>query len=524
MPSSRRHRERETESQEHLLSAHPVREDYDDEETMAMDPLGPQQGVGAKDRSQIHQDEDLNLTQSASTASPSRQFEDPEGAADAPVQYRVYKRRFFGLTQLVLLNVIVSWDWLSFSAISGTSAEYFQVSQSAINWLSTGFLFAFVAICPVTIWVLNKGPKPAFIIASYFVLVGNWVRFAGARVTDGHFGVVMFGQILIGLAQPFVLAAPTRYSDLWFTDTGRVSATAVASLANPLGGALGQLISPEWVKRPEDVPNMVLYTAIISTVAALPSFFVPAAPPTPPTASSASTKTPLSKSFGAIIHNRPFWIIFAIAAIGVGFFNAFSSLLNQIMEPYGFSEEEAGITGGLLIVVGLICSAIVSPIVDRTHAYLLTIKILTPVIALSFIAFIFCPPTRTLVAPCVVAAILGAACFSLVPVALEYLVEITWPLDPGIGSTIIWAGGQLFGGIFIIIMGALKDDGDGAPDGSYPPGNMQRALNFEAAIMSCVVPLVMVLGVKRLGMAPSRSRRDAEEERQGSGAGIVHGD
>lgn len=25
-------------------------------------------------------------------------------------EYRVYKRRFFGLTQLVLLNIIVSWD------------------------------------------------------------------------------------------------------------------------------------------------------------------------------------------------------------------------------------------------------------------------------------------------------------------------------------------------------------------------------------------------------------------------------
>lgn len=28
----------------------------------------------------------------------------------APVEYRVYKRRFFGLFQLVLLNIIVSWD------------------------------------------------------------------------------------------------------------------------------------------------------------------------------------------------------------------------------------------------------------------------------------------------------------------------------------------------------------------------------------------------------------------------------
>lgn len=58
----------------------------------------------------------------------------------------------------------------------------------------------------------------------------------GARL--GLFPVVMTAQILIGLAQPFVLAAPTRYSDQWYTDKGRTTATAIASLANPLGGAV----------------------------------------------------------------------------------------------------------------------------------------------------------------------------------------------------------------------------------------------------------------------------------------------
>ena len=73
----------------------------------------------------------------------------------------------------------------------------------------------------------------------------------------------MFGQILNGMAQPFVLSAPTRYSDLWFTNRGRVTATAVMSLANPLGGALAQLIDPSWAGEPSDIPNMVLYVAII---------------------------------------------------------------------------------------------------------------------------------------------------------------------------------------------------------------------------------------------------------------------
>ncbi|KAH8428190.1 putative cell surface receptor/MFS transporter (FLVCR) [Aspergillus melleus] len=62
--------------------------------------------------------------------------------------YKVYKRRFWGLLQLVLLNIVVSWDWLTFSSISTTASEHFGVSESAINWLSTGYLFAFCVASP----------------------------------------------------------------------------------------------------------------------------------------------------------------------------------------------------------------------------------------------------------------------------------------------------------------------------------------------------------------------------------------
>ena len=77
--------------------------------------------------------------------------------------------------------------------------------------------------------------------AAILILCGNWIRYVGARL--GLFPVVMTAQVLIGLAQPFVLAAPTRYSDQWFTDKGRTTATAIASLANPFGGAVGVLHS-----------------------------------------------------------------------------------------------------------------------------------------------------------------------------------------------------------------------------------------------------------------------------------------
>ena len=97
------------------------------------------------------------------------------------------------------------------------------------------------------IYTLNKGgPKQGIVVASLLLLLGNWIRYAGARASGGQYGVVMFGQILTGLAQPFVLSAPTRYSDLWFTESGRVSATALASLANPFGGAVSISVNLLW--------------------------------------------------------------------------------------------------------------------------------------------------------------------------------------------------------------------------------------------------------------------------------------
>ncbi|KAF2460480.1 major facilitator superfamily domain-containing protein [Lineolata rhizophorae] len=449
--------------------------------------------------------------------------------------HRVYKRRWFGLVQLVLLNVVVSWDWLTFSAVSTTASQFFNVSENAINWLSIGFLFAFVVITPVVILVLHRGPKPSIIAASVFALVGNWIRYAGARAGNGNFGVVVFGQIVIGLAQPFVLAAPTRYSDLWFSDHGRVSATAVASLANPLGGALGQVIGPLWTDEdPANIPNLVLYMAIISTVIAVPSFFIPAAPPTPPSASSALPKPDLKTTFHALLRNRSFPLVFIPFSVYVGFFNAFSSLINQILAPYSFSEDDAGICGALLIFVGLGAAAVTSPLLDRNHAYLVAIKALVPLVGASYLAFYWAPPTRDLAAPFVVAAVLGAASFALVPVSLEFLVGLAWPASPEVSSTVCWAGGQLLGGVFLVVMGEMKAGG-GRGDGWGPPENMQRALVFEAVIACVVVPLPLLLGVRRLGFGDvgrerlrldeeerAREREeDAEEERRGRADGGI---
>lgn len=406
--------------------------------------------------------------------------------SDAPtVVYKSYKRRWFGIVALVLMNIVSSWGWLTFAAISNLVVDKFSLkSEAPVNWLSTVILFAFCLTPPAVSWVLHKyNVRGALFVASAFVICGNWVRYAGSKTNN--FGAVMFGQILIGFGQPFALGAPSYFTDQWFTSKSRVTANALASLSNPLGGAIAQLVGPAMVAAdPTQFDMFILVTAIVSTVAAASCLLVPKEPPSPPCPSATIEKLSLKDSLFKLVKSRYFVTVFFPFAIYVGFFNAFSTFVNQIMLPYGYSEDNAGIAGALLIFVGIVFTLAISPVIDRFHFHLWLIRICVPIIAACYIGAIFmCTKDgdAQLAGPFVVCAVLGAASFSLLPTFLELIPEQTSPVSPAVSSNILWVGGQFFGAIFIIIMNALKDNettGD-------PPGNMRRAMIFQAVI-ACV--------------------------------------
>lgn len=186
-----------------------------------------------------------------------------------------------------------------------------------------------------------------------------------------------------------------------------------------------------------------------------------------------------------------FWLILIPFMTYVTFFNSISSLLNQILAPYGYSEDEAGIAGGVLIIVGLISAAIISPITDRWKHYLGTIRVLVPIVAVTYIGLIFAPESPAgIAASYVVCAIMGATSFALLPLVLEYLVEITYPFSPEIGSTICWTSGQLFGAVFILVQTAMK-----AGDDASPPNNMKNALVLSAVLCCVAAPFPMCIGL-----------------------------
>lgn len=243
---------------------------------------------------------------------------------------------------------------------------------------------------------------------------------------------------------------------------------------------------------------------------AVPAVFVPARPPTPVGPSSETPKLRLSESAGAAARSLEMWLVLTPFAVYVGFFNSVSSLLNQMMTPYGFTDDEAGIGGAVLIAAGLVAAAVSSPVLDRTKRFIAALRLLVPIVALSFLAFTWMPETRSVAGPYAVLAILGAASFSLVPVALELLTELTHPLSPEVTATTAWAGGQLLGAVFIIASDALVD----GPD-AHPPRNMKRALIFQAVL--AMVTALLPLSIGLFGRRAKAGLRRIESDQRGRG-------
>jgi FLVCR family MFS transporter 7 len=169
--------------------------------------------------------------------------------------------------------------------------------------------------------------------------------------------------------------------------------------------------------------------------------------------------------------------------------------LQQFLSPHGYTDDDAGIAGAILILSGLVVAAIISPIMDRYHKFLPVARVLVIVVSACCLLFIWVIRPNAYAGVCVLCALLGAACFSLLPLALELSVELTHPVPPEVSSSIYWIGGEFLGGIFIIVMDSLRDNT------GQPPNNMIRALIFQGVICCVAVPWLFFIKRKegRLG-------------------------
>ena len=215
-----------------------------------------------------------------------------ELTAGTPKAGRLPWARFVVLAIFSLANASNAFLWICFSPIFQYATERFQVSNTAVNMLSLVFLFAYLPASIMTVYVVERyGLRTGLVMGTAMNAVCCWIRYVATFVPaagGGSYALLLVGQVIGAIAQPFFTNLPARVSAEWFPASQRDGATVVASMSNPVGNALGSVIPALVVAAAGDIPSLLLGQAVACTVLALISYVgIPAKPPSPPSASAA---------------------------------------------------------------------------------------------------------------------------------------------------------------------------------------------------------------------------------------------
>jgi len=284
----------------------------------------------------------------------------------------------------------------------------------------------------------------------------------------------------------------------------------IISIANPIGGALGQLLSPIF----SDTRKSILVLAIMSTAVVPIDFLIPEAPPTPP--SYSGSRLP-SQSITSLIRaavglNCPpeshmslrerfdFAILVSVFSSLLAAINTFSILSSQWMSPYGYSDNTSGLMGAAMLLSGILAAIATSPAFDRilTHHLGITVRSLCPVIALAWLSLIWAVRPHNAAPLFVIFVVIGVCSITLLPVGIELGVELTRNTDGS--SAVLWFFGNLFCIIFILVQDALR-----ASPSADPPQNMRRAIIFNGVWVVVVTASVFFL-------RGTQARRELDEQ------------
>ncbi|KAK6298995.1 hypothetical protein J4Q44_G00305050 [Coregonus suidteri] len=409
--------------------------------------------------------------------------------------FKVYKRRWFILFVLCLLNCSNSMLWLTFAPVADQSAQFMGITLDQINWLSIIYMVVAIPLSFGTTWMLDTlGLRITLVLGSWLNMLGAVLRFVGVLgsiPSAAKFPVVMGGQTLCALAQPLVIFTPTKLAALWFPEHQRATANMIASMSNPLGILVASIFSPMIVGTTNNIPSLLfIYAVPAAIICFLATVGIrDSAPPTPPSASAESSNSePFLGGIKLLLKNKAYMILLLCFGSGIAVFTCFSTLLEQIMCVRGYTNDFAGLCGGLFIVFGIVGAGFLGLYVDKTKKFTEATKVNMCLSALACIAFSVVSQMRNQgIAVAVVCSLFGFFGFSIYPVAMELSVECSYPVGEATSAGLIFISGQIQSVIYILLLQGLTKQMADSPFSTCSAGG--------DAALSWRVPVLVMAGL-----------------------------
>ena len=393
--------------------------------------------------------------------------------------YKVYGYRWVVLVAFMLAVMVNQLCWISFASITSEAVQFYHTTDLNIGLLSMVFMIVYVVISFPASWAIDTwGIRVAVGIGA--VLTAGFGLMRG--LVGANFTLVMLAQIGIAIGQPFLLNAVTTVAARWFPVEERATAAGLGTLATYLGIVVGLAVTPMLTPIFGIAGTLTLYGIIGIAFAVLFFIFMREKPATPPCPPGMEVRSLVVDGLKDTFRNKNFLLLMVVFFIGLGAFNGVTTWIENILKPRGFTSQQAGIAGGLMIVGGIVGALVIPMISDhlRKRVPFIIIALAGATLGLAGVTF-----ASTYVLLLIASFVLGFFLLSAGPIGFTYGAETTYPTPEGTSNGLLILMGQISGILFIFGMDAFKS-----------PANGSMTVSLVVLVVLMVLSIVLSLWLK----------------------------
>jgi MFS family permease len=387
---------------------------------------------------------------------------------------RLYGYRWVVLAVFTLANLTIQVLWASYATITGVAARAMGVSDLAVGMLGMVFMIAFVPLSVPVSWAIDRyGYRRTVGLGAVLTAV-----FGVARGLAGNdYTLVLLASIGIAAAQPFLLNAWTAVPARWFPTSERATAVGIVTLGNLVGTGVGFAATPVLIRTMSIPSAQLLYGAAAALSAVLFLALARETPPTPPDAAGEQVRALMVDGLKHAFSIPSFRAYLFVSFVGMGIFNGLATWVEAIIRPRGFSPDDAGDLGALMLVGGVLGAVIIPALSDRHRRRRRYLFMGVGGSIPWLLGLTYATTSWQLLAS---AFLLGFFLVSAAPVGMQYAAEISHPTPEGTSSGMI----QLFGQVAVVFVYVMEELQEWT-------GSWQPSLLLAAALL--VVSALLVL-------------------------------
>ncbi len=372
------------------------------------------------------------------------------------IKAQVFPYRWVVLGAYMFINMTIQIQWLTFAPIRSAAIVYYNVSGPWIDFLSMSYMLVFLVLSiPASYIIDTYGIRTGLGIGAVVAGVSSLLK----GVFADSFTLVVIGQIGLAVAQPFILNAVTPLSRRWFPLRERAMAAGFGALSIYIGIIIVMICTPFMIHVDYNgtaiagvsgISRMLFIYGIITLFSAVLSLiFIREKPPVPPEIETV-TRHSFVKGMVHLFKQRNMIILIIIFFLGLGMFNAVSTMIDSICLGKGLNIEQSGLIGGLMLIGGVIGAVIIPVLSDKMRKR----KIFLVICMIGMIPGVIGLHLSTGYTGALISSfILGFFIMSAGPIGFQYAAEVSFPTPESTSQGIILLAGQISGLIFVAGMG-----------------------------------------------------------------------